>query len=61
MHQGVGKSIAWILTGQIGQFVGMQSFGVVADKLGRHFGHVITISFSGDQDFLSIASLQQLE
>jgi MFS family permease len=35
MHQGIGRSITWVLTAQIGQLAGMLSFGVVADRLGR--------------------------
>ena len=30
MHQGVGRSVTWVLTAQIGQFVGMLTFGVVS-------------------------------
>ncbi|HEX7663605.1 MAG TPA: MFS transporter, partial [Polyangiaceae bacterium] len=35
MHQTVTKSTAWILSAQAGQFLGMLTFGWVADKLGR--------------------------
>jgi MFS family permease len=35
MHQGVGRSFLWVLTAQVGQLMGMLSFGVVADRLGR--------------------------
>jgi MFS family permease len=35
MHQGVGKSLAWVLTAQVGQLAGMLSFGVLADRVGR--------------------------
>lgn len=35
MHQGVGRSVTWVLTAQIGQFVGMLTFGVVSDRIGR--------------------------
>jgi MFS family permease len=35
MGQGVGKSTAWVLTAQLGQLVGMLSFGFVSDRLGR--------------------------
>jgi MFS family permease len=35
MHQGVGRSVTWVLTAQIGQLVGMLTFGVVSDRIGR--------------------------
>lgn len=35
MHQSVGRSVTWVLTAQIGQFVGMLSFGVISDRVGR--------------------------
>ena len=35
MHQGVGRSIAWVLTAQVGQLIGMLTFGQVADRVGR--------------------------
>ncbi len=35
MGQGVGRSLAWILTAQAGQLVGMLTFGQVADRVGR--------------------------
>jgi MFS family permease len=35
MHQSVGKSFAWTVTAQCGQLVGMLSFGVVSDRVGR--------------------------
>ncbi len=35
MHQGVGKSIAWMLSAQMGQLCGMLAFGQVADRVGR--------------------------
>jgi MFS family permease len=35
MHQGVGRSVTWVLTAQTGQFTGMLTFGLVADRLGR--------------------------
>lgn len=35
MHQGVGKSLAWVTTAQVGQFFGMLSFGLFADRIGR--------------------------
>jgi MFS family permease len=35
MHQGVGKSIAWMLSAQVGQLTGMVVFGQVSDRIGR--------------------------
>ncbi len=35
MHQGVGKSVAWMLSAQAGQLCGMLVFGQVADRVGR--------------------------
>jgi MFS family permease len=35
MHQSVGRSLTWMLTAQTGQFLGMMTFGLVADRLGR--------------------------
>lgn len=35
MGQSIGKSMSWILTAQVGQFVGMLTFGTLADKWGR--------------------------
>jgi MFS family permease len=35
MHQPIARSLAWMLTAQIGQLLGMLSFGVVSDRLGR--------------------------
>jgi MFS family permease len=35
MHQAVGRSLTWMLTAQVGQLLGMLSFGVVSDRLGR--------------------------
>jgi MFS family permease len=35
MHQTVGRSASWVLTAQAGQLLGMLSFGVAADRLGR--------------------------
>jgi MFS family permease len=33
----IQKSTLWILVGQVGQFIGMYSFGFMADKVGRHW------------------------
>jgi MFS family permease len=35
MHQSIGRSLTWVLTAQVGQFLGMLSFGWVADRMGR--------------------------
>jgi MFS family permease len=35
MHQGVGRSVTWVLTAQGGQLIGMLTFGVAADRFGR--------------------------
>jgi MFS family permease len=35
MGQGVGKSTTWVLTAQVGQFLGMITFGNFADRYGR--------------------------
>jgi MFS family permease len=35
MHQGVAKSMTWMLTAQVGQLTGMVVFGQVSDRLGR--------------------------
>ena len=35
MHQPLGRSLAWMLTAQIGQLLGMMTFGAVSDRFGR--------------------------
>lgn len=35
MHQSTGKSVTWVLTAQVGQFLGMIVFGQIADRVGR--------------------------
>jgi MFS family permease len=35
MHQPVGRSLAWTLTAQVGQFAGMLTFGAFSDRYGR--------------------------
>jgi MFS family permease len=34
-HEPVGQTALWILTTQLGQFLGMQTFGIVSDRWGR--------------------------
>ncbi len=35
MHQAVSRSLAWMLTAQVGQLIGMLTFGLISDRLGR--------------------------
>ncbi len=35
MHQSVARSVTWMLTAQLGQLLGMLTFGVYADRFGR--------------------------
>jgi len=35
LHQPIGKSAMWILTAQLGQFLGMMAFGHLSDRFGR--------------------------
>ncbi len=35
LHQPIGRSALWILTAQLGQFLGMMAFGFFADRYGR--------------------------
>jgi MFS family permease len=35
MHQSVARSVTWVLTAQLGQFIGMLTFGAYADRFGR--------------------------
>lgn len=35
--EAVGKSALWILSAQLGQFIGMHIFGFMADRIGRRF------------------------
>lgn len=37
----MGKSALWILVGQVGQFIGMFLFGVVADGVGRRWAFTV--------------------
>jgi MFS family permease len=41
MHQGVGKSLTWVITAQTGQFAGMLTFGQVADRYGRRIAYSV--------------------
>jgi MFS family permease len=34
-HEPIGRSFLWILTAQVGQFIGMMAFGPISDKMGR--------------------------
>lgn len=35
MHLEMGRSLAWVVTSQVGQLLGMLAFGLFADKVGR--------------------------
>lgn len=35
MHQSVARSVTWMLTAQLGQFIGMLTFGAFSDRFGR--------------------------
>jgi MFS family permease len=35
MKQGIGRSLTWMVTAQVGQLLGMLGFGVVSDRIGR--------------------------
>jgi MFS family permease len=35
MHQSIGRSVTWVLTAQVGQLLGMLSFGWISDRVGR--------------------------
>lgn len=37
MHEDVRRSVNWLLCGQLGQFIGMYLFGVLADRIGRRW------------------------
>jgi MFS family permease len=38
-RQPIGRSALWILTAQMGQFLGMMAFGVIADRHGRRLAY----------------------
>ncbi len=37
MHQSVARSVTWMLTAQLGQFIGMLTFGAYSDRFGRRW------------------------
>jgi MFS family permease len=39
MHQGVGKSLTWVVTAQGGQLAGMITFGHFSDRFGRRIAY----------------------
>ncbi len=41
MHQSVGRSLTWVVTAQVGQFIGMLTFGRVADRVGRRIAYSV--------------------
>jgi len=53
MGQPVGRSALWIATAQVGQFLGMMAFGVLADRYGRR------VAFTG-YSLLTAASIYGL-
>lgn len=40
-HQPIGRSALWILTAQLGQFLGMLGFGLAADRVGRRIAFTV--------------------
>jgi MFS family permease len=52
-HQPIGRSAIWILTAQLGQFLGMMAFGFIADRYGRR------LAFTG-YSILTAAALYPL-
>src|SRR6185295_17302348 len=41
MGQPIARSALWIITAQVGQFVGMMAFGVFADRFGRRLAFTV--------------------
>jgi MFS family permease len=37
----IQQSTLWILLGQLGQFIGMYTFGMMADRIGRHWAFTV--------------------
>lgn len=35
MHQNIARSLTWVITAQVGQLLGMLTFGAVSDRFGR--------------------------
>jgi MFS family permease len=46
-HEPLGRSLLWILTAQVGQFIGMMAFGKVADQAGRRQAFTIFSLITG--------------
>ena len=52
-HEPIGRSVLWILTAQVGQFIGMYFFGPISDKYGRRQAYTVYSVLTG----LAIAML----
>ena len=50
MHQPIARSLAWMLTAQIGQLLGMLTFGAVSDRLGRRPAFAICLGGGRERD-----------
>jgi MFS family permease len=42
----IGKSVLWIMMGQLGQFLGMYAFGIMADRTGRRWAFTLFASLT---------------